>query len=247
LLPDATHWLATLLPSANRVVEPVTHALLRSQPGIGSLFTRVARRGAVDPFPDRHDIDALVDAARLLADAKPDAMVFSAGKGAVIGLAQDRALAARVLAETGVPLTTPGLALLRALRGFGINQIALAGPHEAAYNRRAAQGFAAEGIDTRAESSLGLTDNLAFAAVGPQEVARLVREAAAAPGVQAVVVWNTNCLAAPLVAGLEAELGMPVLDATMLGVWDGLRLAGVGARPAPEWGRLFAFDAKGSG
>jgi len=55
----------------------------------------------------------------------------------------------------------------------------------------------------------------------------IIRRAERAKGVQAVVAWNTNCFAAPLAAGLEAELGVPVLDATLLGVWDGLRLAGV--------------------
>ena len=50
---------------------------------------------AGDPFPGSHDWDALEDAAALLADAKPDALVFNAGKGAAIRLAQDRGLTAR--------------------------------------------------------------------------------------------------------------------------------------------------------
>jgi len=245
LLPPPRHRLATLLPSANIVVETLTQALLRPMPEVAALFTRIPKRGAGDPFPDSHDWSALEDAAALLADAKPDALIFNAGKGAAIGLAQDRELAARIWQKFGLPLTTPGLALIRALRVLNIQKIALAGPHKQSYNHSVSIGLAVEGIETVAEASLGLTDNLSYAGVDRAELAMMIRRVGRAKGVQAVVVWNTNCFAAPLAAGLEAELGIPVLDATALGVWDGLRLAGVGARLAPEWGRLFALEPEG--
>ena len=230
-----------MLPSANRVVEPVTAALLRGL-GVTPIFTRFAKRGATDPFPDRHDTDALLQAAELLADALPAAIVLSAGKGAVIGLPHDRALADAITRRTGIPAATPALAVPDALRALGgLSRIALIGPHDAAYNARAARGFAEAGIETVAEASLGIADNLAFADVGPGAIAEMARRAAA-PGVQAILAWNTNCAAAPLAAAMEAELGLPFLDATSLGVWAGLRAAGISARPGPEWGRLFSLQ-----
>ncbi|MGG5885695.1 hypothetical protein ACLF3G_01060 [Falsiroseomonas sp. HC035] len=247
-MPDATtlmhpapRLLATILPSANTVVERTTQALLRDLPGVVPIFSRVAKRGAVDPFPDSYDWEALLSAADLLADAKPDALVWSASKGALIGLEHDRELVRRVRAATGLPCDTSGLALLRALAALGATRIALIGPHTRDYNLRAARGLAAEGIEMVAEASLGITDNLTYATVGYDSVAALVRQVAK-PGVQAIVMWNTNCAAAPLAAALEAETGIPLLDATALGVWGGLAAAGIAERPGAAWGRLFSLE-----
>jgi len=160
LRPPTRHRLAPLLPSATIVVETLTQALLRSMPKVAALFTRIQKRGAGDPFPDMHDWDALEDAAALLADAKPDALIFNAGKGAAIGLAKDRELAARIRQKFGLPLTTPGLALIRALHVLGVQKIAIAGPHEQSYNHSVSIGLAIVCIETVAEASLGLTDNL---------------------------------------------------------------------------------------
>lgn len=235
-------WLATLLPSANRVVEPVTSAVLLGQ-GVGALFTRVPKRGAVDPLPDRHDISALLQGAALLADAKPDGLVFSAGKGAAIGIHHDRDLIARIEGETGLRATTPALVLLEYCERHGIHRIVLAGPHDAAYNDRVRTGLHNSGLDTIAEVSLGLTDNLAFAAVPRETLANMIRHAAAVPGVQAVVAWNTNCLLPPIVADLERETGVTVLDATLLGLWGGLRMTSGRILPDATWGRLFSEGA----
>jgi maleate isomerase len=233
--------LATLVPSANLVVERTTIALLRDVP-VEPVFTRIPKRGATDPFPDSHDTGSLLAAADLLADAGPAAIVVSASKGAAIGLGHDRALVAAIRARTGIAADTPGLALLRAARALGITRIALIGPHAAEYNHRAARGFAAEGIETLAQAALGITDNLAFASVGQDAILGMARAVAQVPGVQAVVAWNTNCDAAPLAEGIEAECGVTFLDATALGVRGGLQVAGVPARPGPGWGRLFAME-----
>ena len=245
LMPEAPRLLATILPSANTVVERTTQAVLRDLPGVVPIFTRVAKRGAVDPFPDGYDWEAMMQAAELLADAKPDALIWSASKGAVIGLDHARALVRPVREATGLPCATSGLALLRALEVLGASRVALIGPHPAAYNLRAARGLAAEGIEMVAEASLGITDNLAYASVGYAAVADLARQVAR-PGVQAIILWNTNCAGAPIAAALEAETGIPLLDATALGVWGGLGAAGIAETPGPEWGRLFTLDARGS-
>jgi maleate isomerase len=244
LMPQAPRLLATILPSANTVVERTTQALLRGLPGVVPIFTRVAKRGAVDPFPDSYDWEALLGAADLLADAKPEVLIWSASKGAVIGLEHDRELVRRVREATGLPCETSGLALLRALAALKARRVALIGPHTRDYNLRAAWGLAAEGVEMVAEASLGLTDNLSFASIGYESVSGLLRQVAR-PGVEAIIMWNTNCAAAPLAAAMEAETGIPVLDATALGVWGGLGLAGIAPRPGPEWGRLFTIEGQG--
>ena len=55
----------------------------------------------------------------------------------------------------------------------------------------------------------------------------------------AIAVVCTNMRAAPLVARLELETGIPILDTIATVVWKSLKLAGVDTRGASEWGSLF--------
>lgn len=232
--------LGTILPSANTVVERTTIAMLSGLP-VAPIFTRIPKRGSADSHPDRHDTETLLEAASLLADARPAAIVLSQGKGAAIGLRHDRALVAAIATRTGIPAATPGLTAMDALHALDATKVAVIGPHDAAFNARVARGFAAEGVEVITEAGLGLTDNLSFAAVEATAIAGLARQVAHVQGVQAILAWNTNCLAAPLAPLLEAELEVPFLDATALGILGGLRAAGIAARPGPAWGRLFTL------
>jgi maleate isomerase len=61
----------------------------------------------------------------------------------------------------------------------------------------------------------------------------------AAAGPDVVVTWCTNLPAAPLVAGIEAELGLPMVDSTSLALFDALCRLGIDTRPASAWGSIF--------
>jgi hypothetical protein len=54
----------------------------------------------------------------------------------------------------------------------------------------------------------------------------------------AIIFYCTNMRAAELCVPLEAELGVPVLDAVSAGVWKCLDLIGVPKTLALGWGRL---------
>jgi maleate isomerase len=233
--PDAP-WIGILLPSANRVVEPVSHAVLAAA-GLGALFARVPKRGAVDRFPDRHDTESLLAAAALLADARPAALLHAAGKGGAIGIEHDLALVAALQGAFGVPATTPLLALLAYLRSTKITRIALVGPHGSVYNQLVKSELGRHQLEVVGDLALGLQDNLAFASVSPGRLAAMVRQAAAMPGVEGVLCWNTNCALPPLVPALEQEIGMPVLDATLLGLWG--VMSQLGPVPALPFGSPF--------
>jgi maleate isomerase len=49
----------------------------------------------------------------------------------------------------------------------------------------------------------------------------------------------TNLRAAPLVAALEAEVGIPIYDTIATVVWKSLRLAGIDPAHVTGWGRVF--------
>jgi maleate isomerase len=49
----------------------------------------------------------------------------------------------------------------------------------------------------------------------------------------------TNMRGASLVHGLEAELGIPIVDSTAAAVWSGMRRAGDDPAKIKNWGRIF--------
>jgi len=224
------------------VVERVVTAVLRDLPTVSAHFSRIPVAGARDPFPDRYDLASMLTAARLLADAKPGSIQWNGSKGGSIGFAHDRDLVRRIEDATGIAATTSSLALVEALGRLGARRLALVTPYAEGYQRRVMAVLEAEGFACVAESHLGLTDNLSYASVAPERIAAQVRAAVAATRPDAILTWCTNYAGALVVAPLEAELGLPVLDATLLPVWGALR--GIGAdstRAAARWGRLFAL------
>lgn len=238
LLPPGPRLLATITPSGNTVVERTTQAMLRELPEAAALFSRTPVHGAQDRFPDAYDLDGMLGAARLLAHAAPRAIVWNGSKGIAIGLDHDRALAARITGETGIPATTSALRLMALVGTTGRRRLGLVTPYAEAAQRRLIGRLALEGLEVVAESHLGMTDNLSYAATPYATILRQTEEVAAARP-DAILAWCTNYPAAPLAAQIEARFGIPFWDATALGVLAGLEAAGVVSRPR-GWGSLMA-------
>jgi maleate isomerase len=213
--------LATITPSGNTVVEAVTQAMLRARPDVLPIFSRIAVHGTSDAFADRYDLEGMLRAAELLGHAKPDVIVWNGSKGGMIGLDHDRDLVARITAATGVAATTSALALEARLAAAGPVRLGLVTPYADHYQARLVAAFEARGWRVGAESHLGLTDNLSYAAV-PIETIRAQCEAVA-PGCDVLLGWCTNC---PVAALGDSVAGRPLWDATALGVTGALEMIG---------------------
>lgn len=233
-------FVGTITPSGNTVVERVTLGIARELPEVSMHFSRTPVFGSSDPSPDRYASEGLLAAARLLAHAAPDMLVWNGSKGAGIGFEHDRALVEAITAETGVRATTSILGLADLLEVRAIRRLGIVTPYTEASQRKTLDCLAREGYDCVADACAGLSDNLSYASVPLERIAAMARQVAAAKP-QAIVCLCTNFPAAVLAVPLEAELGLPVYDSTALGVWHALRLAGVDTSPAAaRWGSLFA-------
>jgi len=234
------HFIGTITPSGNTVVERVTLGIAHELPDVSVHFSRTPVFGNSDPSPERYATDGLLAAARLLAHAMPAVIVWNGSKGAGIGFEHDRALVAALEAETGIRATTSILGLAALLASRGIRRLGIVTPYSDVSQRTTLDCLAREGYDCVAHAHAGLSDNLSYASVPGAQIAAMARQVAAAKP-QAIVCLCTNFPAAVVAAPLEAELGLPVYDSTALGVWHALRLAGADTRPAaPAWGSLFA-------
>jgi maleate isomerase len=236
------HFVGTITPSGNTVVERITLGIARELPEISVHFSRTPVFGSSDPSPDRYAVDGLLAAARLLAHAAPQVLVWNGSKGAGIGFDHDRELVQSIHAETGIRATTSILGLAELLAAKNIRRLGIVTPYSTSAQQMTLACLAREGFECVAEAHAGLSDNLSYAGVPVERIATMARQVAASRP-QAIVCLCTNFPAAVMAAPLEAELGLPVYDSTALGVWHALRLCGADTHlAAPLWGSLFAQD-----
>jgi maleate isomerase len=231
-------FIGWITPSANTVVERVTLGILREFPDVSPHFSRTSVVGAHDPFPTSYDFADMLAAARLLADARLDVVAWNGSKGGSLDFALDHDLVTRIEGLTGAKSTTSTLAIDRVFREDGVTRFALACPYVDAYRDRIVTTFGRAGYECVAARNAGLSDNYAFSQIAPDVIVAMLRDVAKARP-QAIVTFCTNFPAAPLVAEMEDELGVPIYDTVTMAVWGALRLVGVPTAPGRAWGRVF--------
>jgi maleate isomerase len=232
--------LGMLTPSSNTVLEPVTAAMLAGLPDVTAHFARfrVTEISMRDQALGQFDLEPILAACDLLADARVASIAWNGTSASWLGLDRDRALCAAIEARTGIGATTSVLALAEIFRLAGVTRYGLVTPYLDEIQERILPNLAREGFDCIAERHLRDRGNFSFSEYSEEAIAALVREVARARP-QAVVVLCTNMRGAPVVEALERELGILVLDSVATALWGSLRRAGVDARRVRGWGRLF--------
>ena len=208
--PDSRAAIGVITPSANVVVERSAIRLLRAFPRVSAHFSRVRVKGRADLSEDQYDLDAMASAAALLADAGPGVLLWAGSKGVQCGLERELALCERIRVETGVPTTTPTLALEALIRDRGIGAIGLISPYSRPYQAQLIDGFKRMGLACVAEAHAGIEDNLAYASVGAARIRAMARQVARARP-DAILAWCTNFPAGSLAGAIEREVGVPFL------------------------------------
>ena len=232
--------LGMLTPSSNTVLEPVTTEMLRGLPEISVHFgrfrvTEISLRGdALAQF----DLAPILDAARLLADARVDVIAWNGTSSGWLGFAADEQLCGAITAATAIPATTSVLALNEIMRRTGVQRFGLVTPYLHDIQARILANYQQAGFACAAERHLNDPGNFSFAEVTAAQIETMVREvAASAP--DCITTFCTNLRAAPLVDALERATGVPIYDTISVVVWQALRMAGVDTRRVSGWGRLF--------
>jgi maleate isomerase len=237
----ATRRIGMITPSSNTMVEPLTSAMTAHL--LDDLSVHYARipvtritldQGSLDQF----ERDAMLEAARLLADARMDVICWNGTSGAWKGVAADNAVCEAITAETGIPATTGTLAQFEAFRAHGITRYALAVPYTEDVRDSIVRVYGDAGFTCLNSAHLGISTNFSFAEVSLDSLRELAR-AADHPDAEAVVIVCTNLAAARVVQELEQELGKPVHDSLVVSLWHPLRMIGW-QTPIPGWGRLLA-------
>jgi maleate isomerase len=228
-----------ITPSSNTTIEPVTSRIFAPLgDGVTAHFTRirVTHISLAQDSLDQFSEEAMLNAARLLADARVDVIAWNGTSGSWKGLESDRELVRKIESETGVPATTSTLDLLEACRYLGVSRCGLATPYLSDVHDAIRRTHAAEGLQTVASAYLGITVNQEFAEVAPARIEALLRKVAI-PDAQGIVVVCTNFPAVAVIPQVERETRLPVIDTLVATAWRTLRLVGI-QRPVSGFGRL---------
>ena len=149
-----------------------------------------------------------------------------------LGGAQNRC--AELQACTGRPTSSTSLAFVAACRALSISRVSVA----ASYPEDVAEHFVAllsrGGIGVTALGSHGIITAAEVGTLGYEQVEAIATGADVSGGAEAVLVPDTAMHSLQWVDRLEAAVGLPVLTANQVTVWQGLRLLG----EVPRYGTL---------
>lgn len=232
--------MGVLTPSSNTALEPLTSAMVAKVPGVSAHFARFTvteislKQASLAQFDD----SKILEAARLLADARVDVICWSGTSSSWLGFERDRQLCARITEVTGIPATTSVLALNEVLGLAGAKTLGLVTPYVPDVQQRIMANYQSIGVDCNAERHLNISINFDFSEVEPDTLARLAREVAVAKP-DAITMLCTNLRSTQLVEALERELEIPIFDSSATVVWKALKLMGVDTRQVQGWGRMF--------
>jgi maleate isomerase len=233
--------IAMLTPSSNTVLEPFTGVMtLPLFPDVSVHYARfrVTRIGLDLASNDQFALEPILQAAELLADAKPDIIAWNGTSASWLGFDTDERLCHEISARTGIAATSAVLSFNRILMERGIKRLGLVTPYTVDVQKRIIANYAAVGVETVSERHAGLSNNFSFAEVPERQISAMCEDVARA-NPEAIVIMCTNMRGPLIVPDLETRLGIPVLDSIAFTLWGCLRQCHVPMAPLRQFGSLF--------
>ena len=232
--------LGMLTPSSNTALEPITSAMISGLPGVSAHFSRftVTEISLRDQALGQFDDSKIIEAAKLLADAKVDVIGWNGTSSGWLGFEADQRLCQRITEATGIPATTSVLALNEILEKTNARDFGMVTPYLDNVMEKIVENYGRSGFNCIAERHLNLHVNFSFSEVSEDQIRDMVREVAKKEP-KAISTFCTNLKAAHLVPELERETGLPIYDTIATVVWKSLRMAGYDTSKLTGWGRLF--------
>ncbi|MAS44405.1 MAG: maleate cis-trans isomerase [Rhodobacteraceae bacterium] len=232
--------LGLIVPPTNTVNETEWRAMLPA--GVSFHTHRMRLHPDVSSEAGLAGLHADLDAAfDMLKPAGCAVVAYACTAGSMIS--PPRALPDALAARNGVAAVTTSAAIVAGLKALGATRLSVATPYADALNDHETHFLQGEGFEVANLIGLGI------GAGGPQEYPRIARtpleavadhaRAAFVAGSDALLITCTDFPTLPLVATLEAELGVPVVTSNQATLWAALREAGLDDRIA-GCGRLLA-------
>lgn len=233
--------LGVLTPSSNTALEPLTQRLISQLPEVSVHFSRFrVLEIALSPAAlSQFDNTLIIEAAKLLADARVDVIGWSGTSSGWLGFEADERLCREITTATGgIPVTTSVIALNKLAKRLRLKSMSLLTPYTDDVQSAIIKNYAKVGINCSLEKHLGFSENSSFADISEETLENKVA-ALASEGARAVAIFCTGLKAAHLVAQWERNYSIVILDTVATVIWDMLKILEVDVNRVKGWGSLF--------
>lgn len=232
--------IGMLVPSSNTALEPLTAEIMKGISGVSIHYARftVTEVKLNEEAYNQFSLEPMLVAAKMLADAKVDVIVYNGTSGGWIGFDHDKELCEAIYATTGIQATTSVLALNALLDTLKPKQISLVSPCEMDVAMLISSNYKLAGYPCEHVVAYGETDNYACALVGDNEVKELIRKAKE-PLTDVIITFGTNLWSAHLVEEMEKELDVLIIDTVTVTLWYCLYLIEHTQLHFQNWGKCF--------
>lgn len=244
-----TYRIGQIVPSSNTTMETEIPAMLLARQGVRpERFTfhssRMRMKKVVKAELEAMDRDS--DRCALeLSDARVDVLgyaclvaIMSMGLG-YHRQSQDRLHACTIDNQAPAPVVSSAGALVDGLKALGARRIVVVCPYLKPLTQLVVDYLAAEGFEVIDHVALEIPDNLEVGRHDPQRLPQIVRDLRW-QGVDAIVL--SACVqmpSLPVIAAVEAEVGIPVVSAAVCTTWAMLKRLGL-ETVVPEAGALLS-------
>lgn len=238
---DKRTLIGMLTPSSNTVLEPMTSLMLAGlYPQVTAHFGRfrVTEISLREQALGQFDNGPILEAARLLADARLDVICWNGTSAGWLGFDADEALCGAITEATGISACTSVLALRELFEHTGVSRFGLVTPYLDDVQERIVATFGDAGFDCVGERHFNDRGNFSFSEYDEDAIEAAIRSVAESRP-QAITTFCTNLRAARVAARLERELDIPIYDTVTTAVWKALRVTGVDSQALAPWGRVF--------
>lgn len=169
------------------------------------------------------EIRGIEFATRSLTAVRPDVVAFGCTSSSFIhGRRGEEVIRDGILRAGATQAITASGALVAAARHLGIQSLGVATPYTLPVAERLRSYLGEFDIQVTGLANLGIVKSTEIAEASQNDIANILRSVAGR-GAEAVFLSCNGLETIDLIAGLEAELGMPVLTANQVLFWLALR------------------------
>lgn len=226
-----TKRIGLLIPSSNTVMEVDFYCHLPDSVTVhtGRMYMEATTVEGEEEMLDVHAIPA----ARVLATAKPDVVVFGCtSAGALRGNEYDADLCRRISEATGSPTVSVIDSARRGLKATHAKAVAVLTPYVEELNKRIKASVEADGMEVVAIHGMGISVNFDLARVEPAEIVEFARrKLGTKPPADALFVSCTNYRAFSALPMLRELYDIPVITSNQAALQAACRALSV--KPTP--------------
>jgi maleate isomerase len=232
--------IGAIVLATDHTMEEEWRAML-ALPGVAFYVARIWNDAQITPETLQALGRDIAPATRLILpnDERLDSVAFACTSGAMV-LGDDFVEREVRKHRPAIPVTSPMLAGITALRALGLKRVALLTPYMERINAMMRAHLGARGIEVPAMGSYNEPDDMIAATITPETLLESAIELARHSQVDGIFVSCSSFRAAGIIERLEAATGKPATSSNHAMAWHALRLAGY-RDPVAGWGRLFTI------